>query len=287
MVSFTRAARCRYSLFFLVCCAGIGLLFFLPSRDGDAGGPTVLLQSPPILSDTDTDGDGVPDWQEDVADSDFLSKTSFPYRKDILRAQSITTDDLLYGGPGAFTEEVVRKFLSDTDASVSESDRERFVDESADYFLKRVERRGLPRVRLAADNTVSRPEVRDGFLLALKRFSDERVSVESLVFEVFAKNTSAIPTARKVRAACEYTEAHIPRRVPVEVYDPYFLVLERIIYLCESVNVALTDASAENYFYILKLLSSGRLFDDLENVSEEILRDKYIHNISQVIHLLK
>ena len=289
MVSFTRAARCRYSLFFLVCCAGIGLLFLLPSRDGDGGGPTVLLESPPIQSDTDTDGDGVPDWQEDVTDSDFLNETSFPYRKDIVRAKSITTDDLLYGGPGAFTEDIVRRFLSDTDgsATVSDSERERFVGVSVDYFLERVERRGLPPVRLYADNDVSRAELRDDFLLALKRFSEGKVSFESLVFEIFAKNTAVLPEARKAQSACDYTLTTIPRGVPIEVYDPYYLVLERIVYLCESLNVALADAGAENYFYVLKLLSTGRLFDDLENVSEEILTERYIRAASGVVSMLE
>ena len=34
---------------------------------------SIRLETPSIQSDTDTDGDGVPDWQEDVTNSDFLN----------------------------------------------------------------------------------------------------------------------------------------------------------------------------------------------------------------------
>ena len=286
------SARKKPYRYILPCVLGlfcVGVIVFLLPGSPDNDGPVIVLKSTPILSDTDTDGDGVPDWQEDITDSDFLNETSFPYREDIVRAQSITTDDLLYGGPGEFTEEIVRRFLSNEGGpvAVSDSEREKFISVSAEYFLERIERRGLPPVRLHADDTVSRPELRDDFLLALKRFSSGRVSFESLVFEVFAKNTSVIPRARKAQATCDRTLTAIPRRVPVDVYDSYYLILERIIYLCESVNIALADTGTENYFYVLKLLSSGRLFDDLDTVSEEILLDRYTREISSVVRLLE
>ena len=282
----TRLLRVVFCITLIVLCVGFLFLFLQPEPEKEF---SIRLETPSIQSDTDTDGDGVPDWQEDVTNSDFLNASSFPYQEDIARAKNLTADELLYGGPGEFTEEIVRKILLNTDgpSPVSDLDKETFVDVSVDYFLKRIENKGLPPVHLQIDDTVSRRKVLDDFLLAIKRFSEERKPIEPMVFEVFAKNTSVFPDAKKKQRACDYTLKNIPRSVPADVYDSYFLILERITYLCESLSLALIDNSAENYFYVLKLLSSGRLFADLDEVSEQVIQQKFLHNAIRIQSLLE
>ena len=149
----------------------------------------------------DSDGDGVPNWLEEITDSDALNAESFPYNKDVVRAEQNTADALLYDGPGAFTEEIIQRFLFDIDgsASVTSEERSRFVDESVEYFLDLVEKKGLPAVELSVDETVSRSTVLSRFVSAMQRFSDVDTPIDVLVFEVFSKNTSVMEDAQRSR----------------------------------------------------------------------------------------
>ncbi len=290
MMSYVQKIFARYKIFciLLLIFAGVVAALLLFAAPENRGG-VLILKSYSDRSDIDSDGDGVPDWQEEVVGSDILNASSFPYQKDIAQAKNISVDDLLYGGPGEFTEEIVRRFLLDTKGTVTVTpeEREQFITVSVEYFINQIEKRGLPPVRLNIDTAASRRGVLNGFLGALKRFSDERKSVDTLTLEVFAKNTGILPDARKMRAACDYTLSHIPRDVPEDVYDSYYLVLETLIYRCEALSLALSDPSAENYFYTLKLLSTGRLFENVENVSQTTLQNKFLSHVSRVITLLE
>ena len=172
MVSFLKTMFTRYRLVSLLSVFFTAvILFFLISVSPGEEDPVLILESHPIRATTDSDRDGVPDWQEEIAGSDYLSASSFPYKKDLAEAKQISVDDLLYGGPGEYTEEIVRRFLLDNDgtASVSDTEREKFINASVEYFLKQVELRGLPPVHLSIDTEVSRAEVWNGFFGALKR----------------------------------------------------------------------------------------------------------------------
>ena len=136
-------------VFFIVLGVLFVLLFisvlFVSQRSGKKGEPIVRLKIHTSLSGkADSDGDGVPNWLEEVTGSDSLSPSSFPYNRDIVQAKRNTADALLYGGPGEYTEEIIQRFLFDIDgsASVTDEESERFVSESSDYFLQRVEERG-------------------------------------------------------------------------------------------------------------------------------------------------
>lgn len=236
-------------------------VLLVSSRPDDAE-PIVRLETHRALSGTaDSDGDGVPNWLEEITNSDALSSSSFPYNRDIVQAKKNTDEDLLYGGPGDFTEEIIQRFLFDIDgsASVTEEESDRFVRESADYFLQQVEERGMPEIDLRVDNTVSRQEVLNRFASVLQQFSEQEKPVDVLVFEIFAKKPAAVERARRVRGSCEHALRTFPRAVPQDVYDPYYIVLERVTYLCEALTIALTSNTTDNFFYALKLVQVGTL----------------------------
>ena len=277
---------------FFVLLLLVSLLLVFRSGDGDE--PIVFLETHTAFSGTtDSDGDGVPNWLEEVTDSDALNAESFPYDKDVVRAKKSTANALLYDGPGDFTEEIIQRFLFDIDgsASVTEEERRQFADESAAYFLRAVEKRGLPDVVLSVDDTVSRSVVLNRFVLSIRRFSDAKKPIDVFVFDVFSKDASAIEHARQARVSCDYALQTLPREVPQDVYTPYRLVLERVTYLCESLSIALTSATAENFFYVLRLLSAGLLFENLDSnqVSQpsDDRSNEFALAVDQVIRLLQ
>lgn len=251
------------AFFVLLLFAFLWLVF----RSGESDEPSVQFETYTAFSGTaDSDGDGVPNWLEEITDSDALNAESFPYNKDVVRAQRNTADALLYDGPGDFTEEIIQRFLFDIDgsASITDDERRQFVDESVAYFLDVVEKRGLPEIALSVDDTVSREMVLSRFASAMRQFSDAEEPVDVLVFSVFSKDASATKHAQEARLSCDSTLQALPRKVPQDVFTPYRAVLERVTYLCEALTVALTSTTAENFFYTLRLMSAGALFENLD-----------------------
>ena len=266
------------------------LLVLLVFRRSDDDEPVVRLKTYTALSGTvDSDGDGVPNWLEEITDSDSLNAESFPYNKDVVRAGRNTADALLYDGPGDFTEEIIQRFLFDLDgsASITKEEGNQFVDESVDYFLRLVEKRGLPNVVLYIDDTISRQEVLSYFAGALQQFSSGKKPIDVLVFDVFSKNASVTEGVRQAKASCDITLRNLPRKVPRDVYGPYYLVLERVIYLCEALDVALTANTAENFFYALRLVSAGRLFEDIDEGSADSADNGFLLATQEVVRLLE
>ena len=246
---------------FLLVLFAFALLALM--RSG-GGGPIVRLETHISLSGkADSDGDGVPNWLEEITGSDSLNSSSFPYDKNAVSAKKNIADGLLYGGPGDFTEEIVRRFLFDIGgpASVTNAESERFINESSKYFLQKVEERGLPEIDVYVDDTASREDTLSRFVSALGQFSDADEPFEVLIFDAFAQKN--LEDARRVRDSCERALETLPRGVPQGVYDSYYPVFKRVAYLCEALFVTLSSNSADSYLYALKLVHTVTPLDDL------------------------
>ena len=86
-----------FSVFFVPLVLFV-LLVFRPSGDDE---PAVRLETYAAVSGTvDSDGDGVPNWLEEITDSDSLNAASFPYNKDVVRARANISDMSQRLGPG-------------------------------------------------------------------------------------------------------------------------------------------------------------------------------------------
>lgn len=260
-------------------------------RSDDVDEPAIRLETYTSFSGTaDNDGDGVPNWLEEITDSDALNADSFPYDRDVVRAERNTADTLLYDGPGDFTEEIVQRFLFDVDgsASITEDERQQFVDESVAYFLDVVDKKGLPDVVLTVDDGVSREVVLSRFVSAMRQFSDAEKPIDVLVFDVFSKDASVMEVAREARGYCDDVLRVLPREVPQDVYASYHSVLERVTYLCEALTIALTSATAENFFYVLRLMSAGTLFEGLDSEqSSDDDSNVFVLAVAEVVQLLQ
>ena len=251
--------------------------------------PIIHLETHTSSGRADSDGDGVANWLEEITDSDSLNAASFPYNKDVVRARESIDEGLLYGGPSDFTKEIIQRFLLDIDDSafVTDAERDQFVEESADYFLKSVDEKGFPDVALQVDNTVSRKDVLDRFLSVFQRFSSSEKPIDVLIFEVFAKDASVVEESVRMRESCEYALQTLPRKVPRDVYDPYYLVLERIIYLCEALSIALSSPTADNFFYAVRLVGSGGFFVQSGQLVEDASPDDFVLATTQVVQILQ
>ena len=268
------------------------LLAFFIFRSDDADSSVHIAVHEEFTGSTDTDGDGTPDWLEDITGFDSFNATSFPYQKDIIEANIVSVNNLLYGGPGGVTDEIVTRILtSDSDISLTTDEEDAFVNVSAAYFLRKVEERGFPPVLISTDDSVSRSDILTQFVSALDHLTGiSEYGIERLVLEVFAKNTSIFDEAQAMRDACRYVLAHLPRTIPSAAYDSYYLVIERITYLCESLYISLSDASPENYFYFLKLTTSGELFErmaGMESITDETAHIVFINAVASVIQTLQ
>ena len=252
--------------------------------------PTIHLETHSALSGkADSDGDGVPNWLEEITESDALNAESFPYNRDIVRARENTANTERYAGPGEYTEQIIQRFLLDIDgtASVTEKEKKQFVDESVNYFMEAVEKRGLPEVPLTVDDTVSRREVLRQFAAAMEGFSGAEKPIDELVFEVFSKKAGVEKVARETRESCSRTMQTMPRRVPRDVYRPYLFVLERVTYLCEALTVSLTATTADGFFYAIRLMSAGELMRSTADETDEDKANQFEEAVSQIVRLLE
>lgn len=265
------------------------ILFFLLAslRSGD-GDPSVYLETYDALpAKEDSDGDGVPNWLEEVTGFDSLNETSFPYNKDIVQSARSVDDALLFDGPGEFSEDIIRRILfSDpsTPTRITESEKERFVADSAEYFLEIVEQQGMPDVHLRTDDSVSRKETLEQFVRALHYFSQEEKPIDVLVFEVFSDDLSALEQSTRTKESCEKSLNTFPRTVPSDVYTPYLSVLERVVYLCDALNIAMSSRTTYNFFYALKLVSAGTLSASAEQqAGEGVDKNLFVAAVNEVI----
>lgn len=238
----------------------------------------ITLKDSAISSETDSDGDGVPNWLEEISDSNPQNASSFPYQKDIALTKNITIDDLIYGGPGKFTEEITRRVLSNSATPISDSEKEEFISTSVEYFIKRVAKKELPPIHLSINNNVSNKNLAKEYTNAIKIFGKTAIPTDLIVLETFSENNAYFSIARQKRNECAETISSIPKEVPAIIYLEYYAVLERITYLCKALDIAFTSRTPESFFYSIKLLQSGKILNEYstENDVDEKLPELII-----------
>ena len=240
----------------------------------------------------DSDGDGVPDWLEEVVGSDTENPSSFPYQRDIMLAKSVTASDLIYEGPGELVKDIVRRVLLGVDdiQSLTEEERTRFVNDSSEYFLKKLSEQEVPDVNLRIDDDVSRSEVLDGFLRAIGETQYFERPINEYIEEIFAKNVTVMQEAFRSREHCDSALETFPRAVPSEVFPYYFVVIERVTFLCEALSVALSSNRSEDYFLVIFLMNAGALFDpppEGETVDARVaVANERLQNAMMKVHAL-
>lgn len=236
------------------------LLIFFGSTEET--GFSITLTESAISSTTDSDGDGTPDWLEEISDSNPKNASSFPYERNIALAKNITVDDLIYGGPGEFTEEITRRILSGKSETISNAEKEEFISTSVEYFKNQLEEKRLPSIQLSVDNEVSKDDLVQKYTNAIELFGRTEIPIDIIVFQTFSENDAYFSIARQKRGECLQTLKIIPRNVPSNVYAEYYAVLERITYLCTALDIAFTARTPENFFFIFKLLQSGEILNE-------------------------
>lgn len=220
----------------------------------------------------DSDGDSVPDWLEEVAGSDVDDPTSFPKQSDIVLSDDILEEELVYDGPSEFTKDVSRRLLLNIDDvdSLTEEEQIQFISDSTDYYLGKLNERSIPEVVLRVDDEVSRDEVLGAFVRALQETAKFDRPLSEYVVKLFSKNKGILPKASQASAHCTRALELFPRAVPADVFPPYYIVLERFVYICEALSIAISSNRSEDYFFTLLLLNSGALYTPLpEGVTTE------------------
>lgn len=254
----------------------IGAISMLVFREGSEQGEPVSIHIDSYsesVGERDSDGDGVPDWLEEVTGSDVHDAASFPYQRDIALAKQVTSTELVHEGPGEFAREIIRRMLFDINdaGGLTPEEREQFIATSSEYFLEKMNERSLPEVHLRIDDEVVKSEVLADFTKAMYEMQQFKRPIGIYIEEIFtintntlqgkSVNTSALREAIADKQHCVDALDTFPRAVPAEVFPPYSIVLERVTYLCEALSIAVSSRRSEDYFYILFLLNAGTLFN--------------------------
>ena len=154
------------------------------------------------------------------------------------------------------------------------------------YYIDRIEKKGLPTVQLSVDDTISREKLYREFTRAYERFGLIETPIERLVFEIFGKNKAVVQEAVEARSNCNYTLRQMPRKVPNDIHEPYFIALERITYLCKALDVALVDNTTENYFYAIKLMTTGKMIEEILRSGETLDETGSPYTLSKYVTII-
>ena len=229
------------------------LVFLNPSIPD---GPKLVLSDPTITTkDGDADGDGVPNWLENLSDSNFNDPSSFPYKRDLLEAEQIDVNELIYGGPGEFVNEKIKRFIQSGNLDLDGQDRERFTEESVNYFINSVASRKKREPNISINNNIDREVVYEQYLDVIALLGEFERPIEVIVYEVFGKVTAATQTAIRYQNICDRITNRLPAEVPAEAFVQYKKITQRIVSLCEALDVSLTEDSTESFFYAVQLLN--------------------------------
>ena len=264
--------------FLVIGLAVFILLLFLLTiifRSNDDSKPIVSITSNKNIS-IDTDKDGSPDWLEYLTNSEINNAKSFPYDREIALAKEFQVDDFLFGGPGKFTEDITRRIVLEGDSYISEEEKERFIQESADYFISRANSYELPKINIKIDQNIDKKEFEDNFVLALEEFLKTQESMEKIILEVLQENGSYFSIAKAKRLECAGALKTFPDKSPAEIYEPYYSIVERITYLCTALDLAFSSRNADTLFIVSRLLLEGSFVatvNSLDRPENEILRN--------------
>ena len=270
----------RKTLYVYIVALVIIVLFFFFYTQGnifsnkDEGGVV-------ITAITDSDGDGIPDWQEEIVDTDPNDAQSFPYDRDIALIEDLSVDDLLYSGPGEFVEQIIQRIRSseNDELPLTEEENERFTQETVDYFVNQVKKRGLPIINVEINNNADKKQLQTQYILGTQDLVDLNTPLNMLIFSLLAKQQTSTQDVQRALRACEVAKRELPREMIQEAYDDYVFTLKNLLYLCEALNVARTNVDTVDYFYIMYLLQNTLSLEQYLNPgaeSSEYLADRFM-----------
>ena len=231
-------------------------LFYTFFISGNSDGYVYIEPSDTIA---DSDNDGVPNWLEHLTDADASNPQSFPYERDLALAQTVSIDDVLYGGPDEFTRDLVRRYAEDPNAEFTTGETEHLVRATEEYFQEQAQLKSLPDVNVSINPNVDGKVFVDNFILGLQTFLNTRVDLETLTLGVLQENNDAFALARTKRAECSSALKIFPEEIPAAIFEPYYNIIERITYLCHALDEAFRDRSAITHFYVIRLISEGEI----------------------------
>ena len=229
-----------------------------------------ITESRNSASVKDQDNDGVPDWLEEIIDTDVTDSKSFPYRRDILLQSTLNVNDLVHAGPGGRVNDVIQKYVLDGGTTVTEKDKDEFEKLSVEYFTNEAASKALPTINLSVNESPeTRKEVLNGIVKMVDLFKEIETPIEELILHSFGENDDYFSQIRDTRFVCTNILNSLHREIPSNLYTPYYAVLERMTYLCEALDISFRDRGPKTYFYVIKLLASGSISQEYLNTESQ------------------
>ena len=231
--------------------------FFVLSQDEVGPQTMVSIKTyEPTDATDDTDGDGVPDWLEVISGTDPDDKTFFPYATDIEEKQQ-QAGQLTYTAPQKLAEQIVTRHIEQQGGPITEEEKNTIIKGTIDHLQKTTEERGFPSVIITADETVDRRAVLTAYTEALTILADKErlpIAIDSVVVDVLIDQTDARKKTQPALTVCEEVLTTLPKSVPPEVLADYTLFFNRMLYLCEMLEVV-RGTRPEDVFYLFSLLN--------------------------------
>ena len=269
----------KYKSFFILFITVVIVMAVLISEE--KVDDSQILTPYDIKKSKDSDGDNAPDWLELITGTDQNDKTSSPDRAYI--EQEIHSNTPQGEGPSAFLRDVARRLESNVLATVSpvtDREKERFVEETTDFFIQRAIDRPLPEFPIFVDKNVNKKELLSflnaGFLQLRLTTEENGEYIEETILKAIGNDSIAIKKLEKINRDCrEKILKVMPNVVTPNIKDDYEIVIGRIVNLCEAVRVALTERNSNGTFYVFNLLFNPEI--GIEKLLEEY--PKRVQNI--------
>lgn len=232
----------------------IWLFYINNNEDGVPVGSVSIVGSGSSSDELDSDGDGIPNWLEDILETDSSNPSSFPYKKDIIEENTFSINDRVYAGPGEESTEILRKLFLDRE-DLTEVEKAKLSEDTVNYLLDQVDNKVRPTIDVSIKETVDEKKLANDFLQALLPISQTKRSINDVVLDLL-NNPQNKKEGLLLREQCNQTLNNIPLEVPSKVYESYYLVVHRVSYLCKALDVALDQTSLEDGLFVLELLAT-------------------------------
>ncbi len=190
--------------------------------------------------DVDRDGDGSPDWLEELAGTDPNDKKSFPYKTKVGELNQIKVE------PGELS------ITSEEVDSLTDEGLLQILRDGEEYFIERLSLIGSDEnFVIKVDDNVDRLEVFYGINKSLDIFLDEvEEPIIDTVERIVTKDKSGMVILQNSNFVCKRAVSVLPKSIPSDVAEEYIEFAQTINNICYAVSLFINDDNVINLLNI-------------------------------------
>ena len=268
--------RLLYFIIGLVVVVVFIIFIFIIFKEDTSPKVSVRPSSTETLRDTDKDGTA--DWLEILNETDPFDPKDFPYRNNLdAIAEEVGSNEL----PTEFVIETVSRLRNDILGieKVSPRERDRFLNDSYDFFSKQVDEYKVPEPLLQINENVDKELLYLRIINALLLIDVDK-PLEEILIKSWLEEPEALASLQSFIKQCEQALSEFPTEVPSSIVEEYQHILGRIQSLCQGAELVRKQRDSLSFLYLIKLFSSYGIYQD-EVKTPEALINSIQNNLSK------